>query len=125
MRPVFDWERCIGCLACVRACKGGALSYLDENGVRRITFEPRFCDDDLLCVEVCPVKAIQVSDHGSGKSSATFRLARCENCGRLTDFTVREVEWGKEKGFFDVFLCPSCRRLKSAKSIEEGLEWKV
>jgi len=123
MRPVFDWEKCIGCLACVRACKTGALSYSDENGVRRIAFEPRLCDGDLLCVDVCPVNAVKgFPNHESGESSATFELARCERCGRLTSFTVKEVEWAKGEDLFTVFLCSACRRVESAKKIGEGLE---
>ena len=123
MRPVFDWERCIGCLACVRVCRTGALSYSDENGVRTIAFEPRLCDGDLLCVEACPVNAVKVApNHESGESSATFELARCENCGRLTDFTVKEVEWARKMGHFTVFLCSTCRRVESARKIGEGLE---
>jgi len=123
MRPVFDWERCIGCLACVRACRAGALSYSEEDGVRRITFEPRLCDGDLLCVEVCPVNAVRgFPNHESGRSSATFELARCERCGRLTDFTVKEVEWARRMGHFTVFLCSTCRRIESARKIGEGLE---
>ncbi|AFL95349.1 hypothetical protein containing ferredoxins domain 2 [Thermococcus cleftensis] len=123
MRPAFDWERCIGCGACVRVCRGGALSYRDENGRRTITFEPRLCDGDLLCVEACPVNAVRgVPNHESGESSATFELARCENCGKLTEFTLKEVEWGRKMGHFDLFLCSTCRRLKSAQKIGEGLE---
>jgi len=123
MFPVFDWERCIGCLACVRVCRGGDLSYRNEDGIRRITFEPRLCDGDLLCVEACPVNAIRGAPGQEGKeSSVTFELARCENCGKITDFTVKEVEWGRKMGYFNVFLCPNCKRLKSVLKIGEGLE---
>ncbi|WP_297519814.1 ATP-binding protein [Thermococcus sp.] len=121
MFPSFDWEKCIGCIACVRTCRGRALSYTDREGIRTITFEPGLCDGDLLCLEVCPVGAIKPSPKSSG-DSATFPLARCENCGKLTDFTVKEVEWGKGRGLFDVFLCPECRRVESAKRIGEGFE---
>ncbi|WP_457743075.1 indolepyruvate ferredoxin oxidoreductase subunit alpha [Thermococcus sp.] len=116
MYPSFDWERCIGCLACVRVCRGGALSYSDREGVRRITFEPRLCDGDFLCAEICPVKAVKPGEKPL-KSSATFELARCERCGKLTEFTLKEVEWAKKKGYYDVFLCKECRKAFSAEKI--------
>ena len=63
----FDWNLCVGCLRCVRACGGlrevGALGYVMANGRPRVGFTSatpdegtcRFCG---ACAEICPTGTI-------------------------------------------------------------------
>jgi ssDNA-binding Zn-finger/Zn-ribbon topoisomerase 1 len=45
----------------------------------------------------------------------------CKDCGTTFDFTVREQEFYKEKGFEnDPVRCPDCRKARKAAQQQKG-----
>ena len=53
-RIIMNKEVCINCKACSFACPFGAIGITSEGK----TFKCDLCDDDPLCVQVCPTKAL-------------------------------------------------------------------
>ena len=55
----IDENRCTGCGACVKRCRGGALQIID--GKARIINED-YCDGLGVCIGTCPVGAIELKE---------------------------------------------------------------
>lgn len=53
---LIDFEKCIGCGACVAACEVGALT-LDERN--KLIFDGRKCLECMLCIKACPQRIIK------------------------------------------------------------------
>jgi len=51
----IDYEKCIGCKECIKACSYGVLEWLDE---MPIVVNPSSCALCLECEKGCPVNAI-------------------------------------------------------------------
>lgn len=104
-RSIFiDPSRCIGCGACVAACRecdshrGKSMMNLDflDRGTSTAALPTvcMHCSDPVApCGQVCPVDAILVSDDGVVHSPDTSRCIGCQNC-------VHACPWGVPK--FDV-----------------------
>lgn len=60
---LIDFEKCIGCGACVAACEMGALT-LDENN--KLIFDGRKCLECMLCIKACPQRIIKSVFNGKG-----------------------------------------------------------
>lgn len=58
-RVVVDYNRCIGCRACVQACPFGGMKY-DTRKQRVVKCE--LCDGDPTCVKFCSTQALQYVD---------------------------------------------------------------
>lgn len=54
-RPIWDYEACTKCMACVARCPDGCIR-VDEEG--RPYLDYRNCKGCLICVEECPTKAL-------------------------------------------------------------------
>jgi Fe-S-cluster-containing dehydrogenase component len=104
-RTLFiDPGRCIGCQACVAACRecdshrGKSMMNLDfvDRGASTAA-QPTVCmhcaDPVAPCAQVCPVDAILVSDDGVVHTPEPSRCIGCTNC-------VHACPWGVPK--FDV-----------------------
>lgn len=104
-RSIFvDPSRCIGCGACVAACRecdshrGKSMMNLDflDRGTSTASLPTvcMHCSDPVApCAQVCPVDAILVSDDGVVHTPDVSRCIGCTNC-------VHACPWGVPK--FDV-----------------------
>jgi Fe-S-cluster-containing dehydrogenase component len=103
-RTLFiDPGRCIGCQACVAACrecdshKGKAMIHLDYVDAGRSTAAmPTVCmhcaDPVAPCAQVCPVDAIEVDVLGIVHSAAEERCIACGNCVHACPFGVPKLD---------------------------------
>src|SRR2546430_11097432 len=92
----IDPQRCIGCRACVAACrecathKGYSMIYVDYLDRAQTTATmPTVC---MHCVEptcalVCPADAIKVSEEGVVMTALKPRCLDCRNCVRSEEHT--------------------------------------
>jgi NADH dehydrogenase/NADH:ubiquinone oxidoreductase subunit G len=84
-------ERCIMCRLCVKACEvmgSSAIAAVFRGTDKRIAtpFDEAadVCLGCMACVQVCPTAAINVSEVDDQRIiwNKTFRLIKCERCGR-------------------------------------------
>ncbi len=57
-KVIYDREKCIGCLLCIRTCPSGVISVTEEGKVSFNLDRCVFCGQ---CGETCPRKAIKFS----------------------------------------------------------------
>jgi len=53
----IDYDRCVGCKLCVKACSFGVLEWFEDMPV---VVDPGKCSGCLECKKSCPVNAITV-----------------------------------------------------------------
>jgi len=82
---LIDYDKCIGCKACIIACPFGAMSY--DVALRRVV-KCDLCNGDPQCVKFCPMEAIEYIDSScvnlkkmreAGFKIANLISALCEN----------------------------------------------
>ncbi|ALM74613.1 4Fe-4S dicluster domain-containing protein [Thermococcus barophilus] len=132
--PHITPELCIGCGACTNVCPPNAVIRIDdyEKGVREIVLDIGRCIRCARCEEVCPTGAIKLTNEFEVASDSRedhievvqLKLARCTNCGKVVDYTERQLE--KVLSLipprileFDTMrkklpLCRECKRLLTA-----------
>lgn len=81
-RVVVDYQKCIGCRACVSVCPFGAMHFVP---IDRKVIKCDLCDGDPQCVRFCEVKAVDFVDAGDvslqrGRAAAR-RLTEAERKG--------------------------------------------
>ncbi|CAM5721551.1 Periplasmic nitrate reductase [Streptomyces microflavus] len=98
--------RCIGCQACVSACRECAtrtagksmihLDYTDEgHSVASLPTVCMHCEDPVApCAEVCPADAILVTADGVVQQADTTRCIGCANCVNACPFGVPKIDLG-------------------------------
>jgi Fe-S-cluster-containing dehydrogenase component len=102
-RIFLDPARCIGCRACVAACrecdthKGESMIYIDFlNRGNTIATSPTLCmhcEDPLApCAQVCPAQAILVSPDGVVHQADETRCIHCQNCVYACPFGVPKLD---------------------------------
>jgi len=127
-KPELNFDVCIGCGACVKACPPNALVMDDHEGTRTIKLFYGQCIMCGTCEEVCPVDAIRVFEEFELASLnredleevLQFALVKCKSCGnyfttkRVLENTLSaysELVSGYGEEFIEkIFLCPDCRR---------------
>jgi Fe-S-cluster-containing dehydrogenase component len=97
----LDPSRCIGCQACVQACrecdthKGQTMIQLDyvDRAVSTQTV-PVVCMhcDDPTCAEVCPADAIKRTPDGIVQTARKPRCIACNNCVLACPFGVPKMQ---------------------------------
>jgi len=99
----IDPGRCIGCQACVAACRecdshrGRTmihLDYVDEgHSAAAMPTVCMHCQDPVApCAQVCPADAIPVSPDGVVHNAAKERCIGCENCVHACPFGVPKLD---------------------------------
>ncbi|MBI3910759.1 MAG: 4Fe-4S binding protein [Armatimonadetes bacterium] len=97
----IDPMRCIGCQACVSACRecgthrGTSVIHLEViDRMRTIQTTPMVCMHcvDPTCAEVCPADAIKQTPEGVVLSSLKPRCIGCENCVIACPFGVPKYD---------------------------------
>jgi Fe-S-cluster-containing dehydrogenase component len=103
-RTLFiDPGRCIGCQACVAACRecdshrGKSMIHLDflEEGASTASMPTvcMHCEDPVApCAEVCPTDAILVTSDGVVQEAQKERCIGCANCVHACPFGVPKLE---------------------------------
>ncbi|QDY77246.1 4Fe-4S dicluster domain-containing protein [Streptomyces qinzhouensis] len=103
-RTVFiDPGRCIGCQACVSACRecdshrGRSMIHLDYpdegHSVASLPTVCMHCEDPVApCAEVCPADAILVTADGVVQQADTSRCIGCANCVNACPFGVPKID---------------------------------
>jgi formate hydrogenlyase subunit 6/NADH:ubiquinone oxidoreductase subunit I len=62
-KPLFDYQRCMGCTICVEACPTGCIELKLDRGTRETIRYPKLakvrnCIGCAFCEEACPVDAV-------------------------------------------------------------------
>lgn len=109
----IDFERCIGCRACMIGCEECSghdrLSrmFVDElNPGETLATSPTPCMHCVnpACAESCPVQAIQVMDDGTVLSASHEKCIACKNCTYACPFGIPKVD--EERNL--MFKCDLC-----------------
>jgi len=99
----IDPGRCIGCQACVAACRecdshrGRTMIHLDyvDEGYSTAAMPTvcMHCQDPVApCAQVCPADAIPVGPDGIVHTAAKERCIGCENCVHACPFGVPKLD---------------------------------
>lgn len=102
----IDPGRCIGCQACVAACRecdshpGKSMIHLDYADPGNSTAaQPTVCmhcsDPVAPCAQVCPVDAIPIDEHGVVGSASHELCIACGNCVHACPFGVPKLDLGE------------------------------
>jgi Fe-S-cluster-containing dehydrogenase component len=106
-RTMFiDPARCIGCQACVAACRecdshrGKSMIHLDYidvgHSVAAMPTVCMHCEDPVApCAEVCPADAILVTTDGVVQEALKERCIGCGNCVHACPFGVPKLDFGE------------------------------
>ena len=104
-RTLFiDAGRCIGCQACVAACRECdshrglsmiSLDYIDAgHTTAAMPTVCMHCEDPIApCAEVCPADAILVTADGVVQEAAKERCIGCANCVHACPFGVPKMDY--------------------------------
>jgi len=132
-KPVYDYDKCIGCTACAVACPSNAINVKMNSEKTKLVWEFDcarciFCG---RCDEVCPTNAVMQSQQyevavkfnkDALKIRAELELEVCRICAkkfttkRLISFNMeRLLNCGWEQNTFKekteyMHTCPDCKR---------------
>jgi hydrogenase-4 component H len=90
-RPVWNYEKCIGCAGCANNCPAREILVLDVcQEIRIIKYLGRRCTYCGRCADVCPEKAITMSKEFETSTNDIHDLSQelelfmgtCQRCGR-------------------------------------------
>ena len=99
----LDMARCIGCQACVQACRecdthrGQSMIQLDQldrgSSPQTVPVVCMHCDSP-TCAEVCPADAIKRTEDGVVQTARKPRCISCNNCVLACPFGVPKMDTG-------------------------------
>ena len=91
----IDKDRCIQCKACMKMCPHKVWEDIDET----IVFRPYLCTGCNLCKDICPTKAIKVTENIEVTNEIIFSNTKkeCKSCNK--EFIASIIDADK---------CPSC-----------------
>lgn len=134
-KPVYDYDKCIGCTACAVACPSNAINVKLDKDINKLVWEFNcarciFCG---RCDEVCPTNAVVQSeqfelavkfDKNALKIRGELDLQHCEVCNtpfttkRLVNYDIERLQragWSKEtikEKTAYIRTCPECKKNK-------------
>lgn len=99
----LDPQRCIGCRACVAACRecethlGLAMVYIDFMArAQTAATAPTLCmhceDPVAPCAQVCPTQAIMITPDGVVQQALKERCIACRNCAYACPFGIPKLD---------------------------------
>ena len=106
-RPVFDAGKCIGCAGCANNCPAREILVFDVcQEIRIMKYLGRRCTYCGRCAEVCPEKAIRMSQEfengtnciGDLQQRLEIFMGACQRCGRCFQLPA-VLEQLKLKGY--------------------------
>lgn len=134
-KPVYDYDKCVGCTACGVACPSNAINVkMNKENTKLVwEFDCARCIFCGRCDEVCPTNAVVQSnqfeiavkfDKSALKVVGELDLENCEVCKK--PFTTKRLisynlERLKQAGWEDLMFkektayirtCPECKKLK-------------
>jgi len=126
-RLTINQDRCNGCLACVRSCPAGSLTFGVRAGRVELMWSPGRCIFCGCCQAVCPQEAVRHDEvlPRFSKANEVMVVAKlaplvCEQCGAVfggrnekevgTQGQFQRVVWMERGG-----LCPRCRQAETFK----------
>lgn len=125
-------EHCILCGLCVKACEelgSSAISTINRGVTKKVSTpydEPSTqCIGCGSCAHVCPTDAIKVEDSDDTRTiwNKTFKLVKCEKCGK--PFATKEqLEYiNKKLGVEpEETLCEKCKMTETAEKLKDIFE---
>lgn len=110
----LDFERCIGCKACIAGCAYGCGDHdgKERNYVEYINFTesrqtfPMMCLQckEPACANVCPANAIQITPEGIVLSAMDEKCIGCRNCTFGCPFGIPKFDYEQNK----MYKCDMC-----------------
>ncbi len=124
-------ERCILCGLCTRLCshqESHAISTVCRGPEKEISTywngKPEDCIGCLVCAVNCPTDAISYEETSAKRKiwEKTFKMAKCNECGKATKLTEEQVAFYAEKTGLGKEYFESCDKCSRSRTTDTFLK---